>query len=176
MLPFSHGGPEQVLLLILFFSAAALEWLTRPEVADAALKERYALRLLAMCGGLVALVSANLAGLWLGLSLYRLATDLAASHPSRRPLALYLLALQALFWGLVMISVAGGPLYLTSLRRWIWQMGVPPSPPFLAGVGLAMGGILLATELIPLCDVLKGEGALAGPALGVALLLRLLLA
>lgn len=181
----------QVVVRALFLGVAGLSLLidtVEPNVAGPHMGEGYAghrvlyaLRLLAVCGGILAISSADLLTLWVGLQLYVLAGFLA--HPSARRKgdvversgATRMLAMAVLLFGLALVYTSAGTLDITTLNRSLWEQGGPRSAMLFAGLGLTIGGIAICTGLLPPYGEHSPEESLVSPILGVALLLRLVL-
>ena len=184
-LPFDMAvSPRDELLQIivrgLFLGTVAISLLrdwSESTDADAPTRERYAVRLLAACGGVLALSSANLLTLWVGIELYSVAGLFAQKRDEAVESLGTIRILGAItsLLGLALVYESTGSFDIAALSRFLWEHGGPRSPVLYAGLSLAIGGIALGTGLLPPYRGACLEDDVASPVLGVALLLRLYL-
>ena len=156
-------------LAALYLAAWGL-WMAAGRAAPSA----WALYLLEVWGGLLALTGGNALLLWVGLGVYAVA-ELTQDGRSQAAdaLAPEALGLALLLLGLVLLYLAEGTFDLALLGRRLWARGGLQAELAALGALLSLAGIALATHLLPPYD-LPGQGREALPALlGGGLLLRL---
>jgi NADH:ubiquinone oxidoreductase subunit 2 (subunit N) len=138
-------------------------------------RARLGLLLWSLCGGLLALLSQDLALLWVGLLLFLLAGAWARQADGEdasllRTRLLIAPALLGLGIGLVMLS-AGTP-DLTIVRALLWQGTTSQPTALFAGLALCLASVALATGLLPPYGQARQHQVTAG-VLGTILLARL---
>lgn len=162
------------LLGALLFGAAIIQALLHGEATagDADPRLQHALRLLSLCGALLALLADDLLTMWVGLLLCLIAT---LAHEPRRVEALDTArfggALTSLF-GLALIYTALGTLDMDILERHLWTRASPTPAMFAIGVLLAALGVMLSTGLLPPAGHIAPPTTPLAMFLGIALLLR----
>ena len=143
-------------------------------------RERCALFLLAVCGGLIAISAADLLILWIGLELYTLSRAFIGLHSPRPGLEEGLgvravLGMAASLLGLAFLYASAGTLEISPLGHYLWEHGGPRPAMLYAGAGLTLGGIALVAGLLPPYGPEASESEAPATALGIALLARLCL-
>ncbi|MBM3188273.1 MAG: hypothetical protein FJZ90_06065 [Chloroflexi bacterium] len=111
---------------------------------------RHGPRLLALCGAVLALSASDLLSAVVGLTLFLVATMLDEGFQGREALrTAHLVGLACSVFGVALLYTAMGSFDLGLLAQHLWTRAMPMPPMFGAGVGLLLGGIILATGLIP---------------------------
>ena len=144
----------QAIMRGLFLSMAGLSLLMdggEPKAPGADTRERHGLRLLAACGGILAISSANLLIVWIGLELYVLAEIFSQARTGLgQPTdTVPILGAAVVPFGLALLYVSTGTLEISTLNRFLWEHGGPRPVVLQAAAGLIIGGIGVCTGLLP---------------------------
>jgi len=135
----------------LFLLAGGLWWMVSPHR-----EHSLALRMLALCGGALATSSTTLPNIWVGLTLYGVASQFAVG---RRPSPRYLLGNAIMLFGIAMTHMGTGSADITHIGRSLWMLAGPLARTHYAAGALIVGGVILITAMVFPDMAASGEDA-----------------
>lgn len=131
---------------------------------------RQALQLLAATGGLLSLAAGDLFTVWVGIQLWGVA-DYYAGDGSKDTMRV--LGGVAIYGACALLYASLGTIDLTALSTVLWEWAGPLPAMVYGGLALLVGGLALATDLLPPFGAPRDRGRVVPAVLGIGLLARL---